>query len=129
MNYIAESCSGFVQSSLNGASMYRNQFGLKSDSDQVCQGQAGIGPDGWKLGAVNGAPFLFAALIGCPLSLPVNYWFGRRGGIFLAALLIFISSLAAAFATSWKVLFAIRIINGLGMSPRCCIVAPLSNEF
>lgn len=98
--------------------MYQHEFGLRDDSAQVDDGHAGLGPNGWKLGAVNGAPFLFAALVGCPLSLPVNYWFGRRGGIFLAALLIFISSLAAAFATSWKVLFAIRIINGLGMSSK-----------
>lgn len=73
-----------------------------------------ITPDDWKLGAANASPFLFAALVGCPLSLPINYWFGRRGGIGVAAFLILCSSIGAIFARSWTQMFGIRVVNGIG---------------
>jgi MFS family permease len=70
----------------------------------------------WKFGAVNAIPFFVAAVIGCPLALPINYWFGRRGGICAAAMLIFASSVAAAFSISWYSLLGVRVFNGIGTS-------------
>lgn len=95
---------GFVQSSFNGASLYEHELGLDTQKSE----------DNYKLGAVNASPFLFAALVGCPLALPVNYWMGRKGGMAVAALLVLISSVAAPFALDWTQLFAIRAVNGLG---------------
>ena len=68
------SSTGHVQSSFNGASLYPEQLGLPPDSDPA------PGPK-YLLGAANASPFLFAALLGCPLSLVVNHWLGRRGGM------------------------------------------------
>jgi MFS family permease len=68
----------------------------------------------WEFGAVNAVPFFVAAFIGCPLALPINYWFGRRGGICAAAMLIFASSIAAAFSISWYSLLGVRVFNGIG---------------
>lgn len=99
--------TGFVQSSFNGAGLYREEWGLE---EHVRVGSS----VNWKFGAVNSIPFFVAAVIGCPLALPINYWFGRRGGICAAAMLIFASSIAAAFSTSWYSLLGIRVFNGIG---------------
>ncbi|POR31138.1 Putative polyol transporter 2 [Tolypocladium paradoxum] len=101
--------SGFVQSSFNGASIYSTEWGLTSTS------HAGtMNDDDWRLGVANASPWFIAALFGCPLSLPINYWFGRRGGVSVAAFLIFGSSIGAVFATTWIELSCVRIFNGLG---------------
>ncbi|KAG6011064.1 hypothetical protein E4U21_000095 [Claviceps maximensis] len=110
---LAAFLQGFVQSSFNGASLYKNQFGLIGESVPNA-----VSLDDWKLGAANTSPWIFAALVGCPLSLPINYWFGRKGGISVAAFMILCSSIAAIFATSWTALFGIRIINGIGQYTR-----------
>ncbi|KAM0254516.1 hypothetical protein ACHAQJ_006736 [Trichoderma viride] len=106
---IAALLQGFVQSSFNGAGLYREEWGLHEHASHDSS-------ENWKFGATNAAPFFVAAFIGCPLALPINYWFGRRGGICVAALLIFASSLGAAFAKTWYQLLGIRILNGIGMS-------------
>jgi MFS family permease len=101
--------SGFVQSSFNGATLYKAQWGLEDDTTE-----ASAGSDEWQLGATNASPWFFAAILGCPLALPINYYYGRRGGLSIAAFLIFVSSLAAIWADTWPKLFGIRIINGIG---------------
>lgn len=103
--------TGFVQSSFNGASLYKEEWGLHEHIKPSSS-------DNWKFGATNAVPFFVAALVGCPLSLPINYWFGRRGGICVAAFLILAGSIGAAFAKTWYQLFGIRIVNGIGMSDR-----------
>lgn len=99
--------SGFVQSSFNGASLYPQGFGLGL-------GRSSETAEDWQLGAANASPWFFAALVGCPLSLPVNYWLGRRGGMAFAALLVLCSSVGAVFARTWAQVFCIRIVNGIG---------------
>lgn len=102
---------GFVQSSFNGATLYKAQWGLNGDASE-----SSAASDEWQLGATNASPWFFAAAVGCPLALPVNYWYGRRGGLAIAALLIFVSSLASVWADTWPKLFGIRTINGIGQS-------------
>ena len=101
--------AGFVQSSFNGATLYKHEWGI----DDPVEGTENEAND-WRLGAANASPWFFAALVGCPLSLPVNYWFGRKGGIGIAAFLILTSSIGAIFARSWATLFGIRAVNGIG---------------
>lgn len=107
---------GFVQSSFNGASLFKDEWGLNEDTETTdpTGTRHTISGDDWRLGAANGSPWFFAALVGCPLSLPINYWFGRRGGMAFAAVLIFCSSLGAVFARTWMQLFCVRIVNGIG---------------
>ncbi|KAL7932499.1 MFS general substrate transporter [Trichoderma chlorosporum] len=118
---IAALLQGFVQSSFNGASLYREEWGLQRHLEPS-------GADNWKFGATNAVPFFVAALIGCPLSLPINYWYGRRGGICVAAFLIFASSLGAAFARTWYQLLGIRVFSGIGMGIKAVSTPILAGE-
>ncbi|KAM0427792.1 hypothetical protein ACHAPT_007249 [Fusarium lateritium] len=68
----------------------------------------------WQLGGMNAVPFLAAAFPGAPLSLPVNYCFGRRGALGISALLIIASSLGSAFASTWQQVLGARIVGGIG---------------
>lgn len=70
----------------------------------------------WQLGGMNAIPFLTAAFPGAPLSLPVNYCFGRRGALGISALLIIASSLGSAFASTWQQVLGARIVGGIGES-------------
>ncbi|PKK45095.1 hypothetical protein CI102_9433 [Trichoderma harzianum] len=118
---IAALLQGFVQSSFNGASLYKEEWGLHEHIKPSSS-------DNWKFGATNAVPFFVAALVGCPLSLPINYWFGRRGGICVAAFLILAGSVGAAFAKTWYQLFGIRIINGIGMGIKAVSTPILAGE-
>ncbi|XP_044717245.1 sugar transporter domain-containing protein [Hirsutella rhossiliensis] len=120
---LAALLQGFVQSSFNGASLYAGQWGLTlPDKEKDITG------DVWRLGAANSSPWFFAALVGCPLSLPINYWFGRRGAITTAAFLILASSIGAIFATNWVQLLCVRIVNGLGMGIKAVSTPILASE-
>ncbi|KAG9250536.1 sugar transporter [Emericellopsis atlantica] len=112
---LAALLQGFVQSSFNGASFYSEEWGLTEDST-------------WKLGGTNAAAWFAAALVGCPLSLPINYYYGRRGGLIVASVFLFTSSVAAIFAESWTALLCIRIINGLGMGVKAVSTPILASE-
>ena len=114
---LAAFLQGHVQSSINGASLYAHVFGLPdgSGSDGGSDRALDVGAfDEWKLGAANASPFLFAAALGCPLALPINDLFGRRGAMAIAAVLIFASSLGVVFVHHWYELFGVRVINGVG---------------
>lgn len=52
---------------------------------------------------------------GCWLSDPFNNWFGRRGTIFIAAIICVFTPIGGAFSKSWGTLFLSRIILGIGM--------------
>lgn len=120
---LAALLQGFVQSSFNGATLYKAQWGLNGATSE-----ASTASDEWQLGATNASPWFFAAFIGCPLALPINYWYGRRGGLAIAAFLIFASSLASVWADTWQKLFGIRIINGIGMGMKAVSTPILASE-
>lgn len=107
---LAALLQGHVQASINAASIYARILQVR------VSGTADRNNPAWQLGAMNSAPFLAAALVGAPMSLPLNYWMGRRGAIAVAAALIFVSSLASGFVHTWQQLLGVRIINGLGES-------------
>jgi MFS family permease len=116
---IAGILQGWVQSSINGSTLYFPKvYGL--DETKI--------HDQWIVGLTNAAPFLFAALLGCPLVDPVNRLVGRRGAILIAAILIFASSLGSAFAQSWGQLFACRVFNGIGMGLKASSTPILASE-
>lgn len=112
--------TGFVQSSFNGASLVKQEWSLPGDGGHDTGTSLKLTTADWQLGAANASPWFFAALVGCPLSLPINYWFGRRGGMIFAAFMILTSSVGSVFVTSWQQMFGVRIINGIGMLSVVC---------
>ncbi len=101
---LAAFLQGHVQSSINGASLYPMQLQLNIDPLQDGDSSTTLpepSEEDWKLGAMNASPFLFAAILGCPLALPINDLFGRRGAMSIAAVLILASSLGSAFVQDW----------------------------
>ncbi|KAF3357672.1 hypothetical protein VdG1_05775 [Verticillium dahliae VDG1] len=129
---LAAFLQGHVQSSFNGGALYDGVFGLHTIGDRedadVSSTLSNFTGDDWKLGAANASPFLFAALLGCPLALPVNHYLGRKGGVAIAAFLIFATSIASAFATTWYHLFGIRLVNGIGMGLKAVSTPILASE-
>ncbi|KAI0420769.1 sugar transporter-domain-containing protein [Xylaria grammica] len=127
---LAAFLQGFVQSSINGASLYADQFGLHTVKPHEDTGHSPPRPTSneWKLGAVNASPFLFAALVGCWLALPINERVGRRGAMAIAACLILASSLGAAFCSNWQQLFGVRVLNGIGMGIKAVSTPILASE-
>lgn len=115
---LAAFLQGQVQSSINGATLYNDLFGLgNSPANATADSVVTVQPptlDDWKLGGANASPFLVAGLFGCPAALPINRMVGRRGAMVVAALLILSSSLGAAFCRTWYSLLGVRVINGLG---------------
>ncbi|KAI0827796.1 MFS general substrate transporter [Hypoxylon sp. FL0890] len=130
---LAAFLQGFVQSSINGASLYAPEYGLPNVTSMRLNSTTGEGDtqpqlDDWKLGATNASPFFFAALLGCWLSLPINDLVGRRGAMGVAACLIFASSLGAAWCSSWQALLLVRIVNGVGMGVKAVSTPILASE-
>ena len=116
---LASFLQGFVQSSINGASLYPQLF---------IDAYEGQGDSNWKLGAANSAHFFAAAVIGCWVSLPLNDRIGRRGSMAVAAILILISSAGAAGCNTWVQLFGVRITNGIGMGIKAVSTPILASE-
>ncbi|RFU30587.1 hypothetical protein B7463_g5716, partial [Scytalidium lignicola] len=75
---IGAAVQGWDQTGSNGANLsFPQEFGIASGSDR----------DFWLIGLINAAPYISSALIGCWLSDPVNNVLGRRGAIFVAAII------------------------------------------
>jgi MFS family permease len=118
---LAAFLQGHVQSSINAASLYAQGLGLKP-------GDTGLQSRDFQLGTMNASPFLAAALLGAPLSLPTNYYLGRRGALMASAVLIVASSVASAFVKTWIELLGVRIIGGVGMGIKAVTAPILASE-
>jgi len=82
----------------------------------------------WKVGAINGAPYIGAALIGCWVSDPLNNWFGRRGEIFITSIILILTPIGSGFSQNWYQLFAIRLVLGIGMGAKAATVPMYAAE-
>jgi MFS family permease len=82
----------------------------------------------WKVGAINGAPYIGAALIGCWISDPLNNWFGRRGEIFITSIILILTPIGSGFSQNWYQLFAIRLVLGIGMGAKAATVPMYAAE-
>ncbi|KAI1019299.1 hypothetical protein LB503_009207 [Fusarium chuoi] len=58
-------------------------------------------------------PYFTAALLGSPMSLPINISIGRRGALTVSAFLIIASSIGSALCQKWYQLLLVRIIAGV----------------
>ena len=74
------------------------------------------------------APYIASAGLGCWLSDPLNRYFGRRGTIFITALVLIATPIASGFTHSWQTLFVVRLILGLGMGAKGSTVPILAAE-
>ena len=108
---IGAAVQGWDQTGTNGANLsFPNAFGLDTP-----EGEAGYERDFWIIGLVNSAPYIGSAFLGCWASDPCNWYLGRRGTIFLSAIILIATPIAGALVNRWEDLLATRIIMGIGM--------------
>ena len=85
---------------------------------------------------LSNRPYFGASLLGCWLTDPLNYFFGRRGTLFWCGIFCTLSVIGEAFAQSWLQLLVCplllcllqvdeltkiqvcRLLLGLGMGPK-----------
>ncbi|CCH44332.1 putative membrane protein [Wickerhamomyces ciferrii] len=92
---------GMDESAVGGAQLqYNVQFGIKDVNLQ---------------GFVVAAPYLAAAIIGCPLTVVLNNKYGRKWIILLSCFIGFSGSLWQAFANGTAALLIGRLYLGIGM--------------
>jgi MFS family permease len=106
---IGAAVQGWDQTGSNGANLsFPTVFGIGSSSNH----------DTLLLGLVNSAPYIGSAFLGCWVSDPLNFFFGRRGTIFVAAVFCFLPVIGAAFTQTWQQLFVCRLLLGFGMGAK-----------
>ncbi|PBK68073.1 hypothetical protein ARMSODRAFT_937544 [Armillaria solidipes] len=111
---LAAVVQGWDQTGSNAANLsFPEKFGLSTaDND----------PDkerhDWIVGAINAAPYIACALLGCWLTDPLNNYLGRRGTIFVCGIFCTITVIGSAFSHKWPQLFVCRLFLGLGMGPK-----------
>lgn len=109
---------GMDESVNNGAvAFYPTQLGIDKLSNAT-----------WIEGLVVGAPYLACALIGCWLNEPLNYFFARRGTIFISCFFAAWASIWEAFTYSWGQLFAARFVLGLGIGAKSSTIPVYAAE-
>lgn len=106
---IGAAVQGWDQTGSNGANLsFPDVFGIGSSSNG----------DKLLVGLINSAPYLGSAFIGCWVADPLNFWLGRRGTTFVAAIFCFLPVIGSAFTQTWGQLFACRILLGIGMGAK-----------
>ncbi|EPE34915.1 MFS general substrate transporter [Glarea lozoyensis ATCC 20868] len=106
---IGAAVQGWDQTGSNGANLsFPNVFGIGSTSTK----------DTLLVGLVNSAPYIGSAFVGCWVSDPINYYVGRRGAIFIAAVFCFLPVFGSALSQSWQQLFVCRLLLGFGMGAK-----------
>jgi MFS family permease len=65
---------------------------------------------------------------GCWASDPLNYFFGRRGTIFVSAVFCLLSVIGSAVSQSWQQLFVTRLLLGIGMGCKASTVPIFAAE-
>lgn len=106
---IGAAVQGWDQTGSNGANLsFPTVFHIGTESTH----------DVLLVGLVNSATYIGASLIGCWISDPLNFYFGRRGTIFFSAVFCFLPVIGSAFTQTWGELFACRILMGIGMGSK-----------
>lgn len=109
---IGAAVQGWDQTGSNGANLsFPSQFGIGNGGTDLPNADR----DNWLVGLVNAAPYIASALVGCWISDPCNNYLGRRGTIFLTAIILLLTPIGSAFTQTWQQLFAVRLVLGLGM--------------
>nr|XP_019006735.1 uncharacterized protein I203_00328 [Kwoniella mangroviensis CBS 8507]OCF70196.1 hypothetical protein I203_00328 [Kwoniella mangroviensis CBS 8507] len=115
---------GWDQTGSNGANLgFPQEFGINRGLDEP-----GGAHDQWILGLVNAIPYLSAPIIGCYSSDPLNNLFGRRGAIFISAIILIATPLAMAFTHTWQEFLIVRIFFGIGIGLKGSTIPIFSAE-
>jgi hypothetical protein len=115
---IGAATQGWDQTGSNGANLsFPEEFGLVGGSKNE-----------WIVGLINSIIFLTAGLIGAFIVDPLNKYLGRRGEIFLTAIILTVTPIGSACAQSWQGLFAARFIMGIGIGAKNATVPIYSAE-
>lgn len=106
---IGAAVQGWDQTGSNGANLsFPNAFDIGGRSNR----------DTLLVGIVNAAPYIGSSFVGCWVSDPLNFYFGRRGTIFIAAIFCFLPIFGSALAQTWQQLFVCRLLLGFGMGAK-----------
>ncbi|MCJ1411395.1 hypothetical protein MMC19_005484 [Ptychographa xylographoides] len=114
---VGAAVQGWDQTGSNGANLsWPDAFGVP-DSEA-----SDPGINSWIVGIVNSGPYIASAFIGCWLSDPLNFYFGRRGTIFISAIFCFLSVIGSAVTQTWPQLLVTRLLLGIGMGCKASTV-------
>ncbi|GAC97625.1 sugar transporter [Pseudozyma hubeiensis SY62] len=133
---IGAATQGWDQTGSNGANLsFPTEFGIPESSPVgVLPGQPGYITDAqaqkneWLVGLVNAAPYIASAMLGCWLSDPLNNLFGRRGCIFITAIILIVTPICSGLTHNWYELFIVRLILGIGMGAKGSTVPVFAAE-
>ena len=107
---IGAAVQGWDQTGSNGANLsFPTVFGIANKNSLR---------DTLLLGLVNSAPYIGSSFVGCWVSDPLNFYLGRRGTIFVAAVFCFLPVIGSAVTQSWEQLFVCRLLLGFGMGAK-----------
>jgi len=121
---IGAAVQGWDQTGSNGANLgFPEEFGINRGLDEP-----GGARDQWILGLVNAIPYLSAPIIGTWSADPLNRYFGRRGAIFVSAIVLIATPIAMAFTHTWQELLIVRVFFGYGIGLKGATVAIYSAE-
>ncbi|KAJ9635352.1 hypothetical protein H2201_008745 [Coniosporium apollinis] len=110
---IGAAVQGWDQTGSNGANLsFPQVFGIGHGETE---GHPDRDRDNWLVGLVNAGPYIGSAFLGCWVSDPCNYYFGRRGTIFISAVFVVLTPIGSAVSQTWEQLFIIRLLMGIGM--------------
>ncbi|PWN32732.1 sugar transporter [Meira miltonrushii] len=107
---------GMDQSVINGANLFfPTTFGIQNEST-------------WFSGIINSAPYFSCALLACFVTEPLNYYFGRRGTVFITCFVAFATCIWSAVAHTYWNLIISRVALGFGIAPKSATVPVYASE-
>ncbi|OCF36436.1 D-xylose-proton symporter [Kwoniella heveanensis BCC8398] len=122
---VAAAVQGMDESVISGAQLFfPQQFGISSANPSPKYAHNAE----YLEGLVNGAPYLCCAIIGCWMTAPLNRLFGRRGTIFITAMISFLTCIWSAVTNTWWHLFIARFFLGFGIGPKSATVPIFAAE-
>ncbi|KAI5481021.1 sugar transporter [Pseudohyphozyma bogoriensis] len=121
---VGAATQGWDQTGSNGANLsFPQDFGI-----EAVEGQPDYARNNWLQGVINSAPYIGSAFIGCWCSDPLNNWFGRRGTIFITAIILILTPIGSACTQTWQQLFVCRLLLGIGMGAKGSTVPVFAAE-
>ncbi|EST05322.1 General substrate transporter [Kalmanozyma brasiliensis GHG001] len=125
---IGAATQGWDQTGSNGANLsFPVEFNIPEAAGEGVS-EALAQRNQWIVGLVNAAPYIASAFFGCWLSDPLNNWFGRRGCIFITAIILVITPICSGLTQNWWELFIVRLILGIGMGAKGSTVPVFAAE-